>query len=232
MPDAPNITPEDNEDNLVITDNTGNIVLKAGQLDEDTTGLETTTVKAKVAIISNIYTKPEVDAQNEEHATATQNAINNLKTELSESMVSESDSLTIVDEAGNIGFMVESDSEGRSITYVDKLKAESIVKHGVEVVTEQDLTHEIETLEQMLIEIQPGHVLVVARATADANGNIITGTYATKAELSEQNESIVSEADTLIVADDTGNKAFEVDATGTTSVAKLNTGELQCNAMV
>ena len=201
------------------------------------------------------YTSSEVGADPAGSAAA-------VKAELSESIDSESNSFTIVDEAGNIGFKVEDDSEGRSTTYVDKLDAGSIVINGVTAATQQDLAYEIETLEQKLIETQPGKVLAVARAKADADGNIITDTYATKSELTdgsfvvqladianiaaaaemayrdgddnvikdtyatkvelnERNESIASESDTFIVADDTGNKAFEVDATGTTSVAKL-----------
>lgn len=46
-----------------IVDEDGNILLKAGKLDEDTAGLETTTVVAETANIGNIYTKTEVDAK-------------------------------------------------------------------------------------------------------------------------------------------------------------------------
>lgn len=66
LTNAPNIAPEDNEDCLLVTDSTGNIVLKVGNLDEadrSITGLETTTVKAENANIGNVYTKTEVDAK-------------------------------------------------------------------------------------------------------------------------------------------------------------------------
>lgn len=45
-----------------IVDDSGNILLRAGELDESTTGLETPSLVAKTADIGNIYTKTEVDA--------------------------------------------------------------------------------------------------------------------------------------------------------------------------
>lgn len=58
---APNITTDEEDNSLLIADETGNIVFKAGVLDENITGVETTIIKAQEAEISNVYTKTEVD---------------------------------------------------------------------------------------------------------------------------------------------------------------------------
>ena len=65
LENAPDIATEENEDSLIITDNSGNIVLRAGNLDENDdkiTGIETTTIRAEEAEIKNVYIKSEVDA--------------------------------------------------------------------------------------------------------------------------------------------------------------------------
>lgn len=60
---APDISTDEEDNSLLVTDKTGNIVFKAGNLDENTTGIETATIKAKAADIDNIYDKLTVDAK-------------------------------------------------------------------------------------------------------------------------------------------------------------------------
>ena len=113
---APNIV-EDGSGNMVITDESGNIIFKA-----DADGIHSTalTLNGEVAAtekyvddaIAEIPT-PDVSGQINTHNTSEtahediRQAINTAKEELSESIVAESDEWKVVDEAGNIIFSVD-----------------------------------------------------------------------------------------------------------------------------
>ena len=116
LTNAPNIA-EDGAGNMVIADESGNIIFKA-----DTEGIHTTalslngetaaTEKYVDDAIAEIPT-PDVSGQIEAHNTSEtahediRQAINTAKEELSESIVAEADEWKVVDEAGNIIFSVD-----------------------------------------------------------------------------------------------------------------------------
>ena len=116
LTNAPNIT-EDDGGNMVIADESGNIIFKADADGMHTTTLtlngETAATEAYVnAAIAEIPT-PDVSGQIEAHNTSEnahediRQAINTAKEELSESIVAESDEWKVVDESGNIIFSVD-----------------------------------------------------------------------------------------------------------------------------
>ena len=126
LTDAPNIA-EDDSGNMVIADESGNIIFKA-----DADGIHTTAfslngepvatetfVNEAVASI-NI---PEVDFTGYATEEFVSQSIESAKTEISESITSESDEWKVVDEAGNIIFSV--DNTGAHTTELT-LKGESI----------------------------------------------------------------------------------------------------------
>ena len=116
LTDAPNIS-EDDSGNMVIADESGNIIFKA-----DADGIHTTAVSLNGEVaatekyvddaIANIPT-PDVSGQinthnisSDAHADIRQ-AIEDAKEELSDSIVAESEEWKVVDEAGNIIFSVD-----------------------------------------------------------------------------------------------------------------------------
>lgn len=140
LTDAPNIA-EDDFGNMVIADESGNIIFKA-----DADGIHTTAVslngeaaateKYVDDAVANIPT-PDVSGQINTHNTSEEahadirQAIENAKEELSESIVAESDEWKVVDEAGNIIFSVDASGahttnltlngeEAATKTYVDE----------------------------------------------------------------------------------------------------------------
>jgi hypothetical protein len=217
LPDAPNIAPEDNEDSLVITDNAGNIVLKAGELDEDTTGLETTTViadevKANTAVIGNIYNKTEVDAAITEHkndiiahtkaqvglgnvdntsdadkpvSTATKEALDSLKSELSEQIVSESNAWQIVDDDGNVVLRAGELDDGTTGLETTTIRARVAAIDNVYTKTEIDaaianagyaITANADDDDVVILEGTSGTNSVTYKATHASSG-VTAGTY-------------------------------------------------------
>lgn len=153
LTDAPNIT-ENDSDNMVIADESGNIIFKA-----DADGIHTTAVSLNGEVaasekyvdeaIANIPT-PDVSGQinahnasEEAHADIRQ-AIEDAKEELSESIVAESDEWKVVDNNGNIIFSV--DAEGAHTTELtlngESAATESYVDNAIENIEfpETDLT--------------------------------------------------------------------------------------------
>ena len=143
---APNIT-EDDGDNLVIVDESGNIIFKA-----DTEGMHTTalTLNGEAAAtekyvdeaIAEIPT-PDVSGQLNAHNTSEtahediRQAINTAKEELSESIVAEADEWKVVDEAGNIIFSV--DASGAHTT--------ELTLNGENVATESYVDNAVDSIE-------------------------------------------------------------------------------------
>lgn len=136
LTNAPNIT-EDESSNMIIADESGNIIFKVDSEGAHTTNLildgenAATEVYVDNAIaninfpktdLSGYYTKDETDT-----------AINNLKTEISESIISESTEWTIVDNDGNI--ISKIDADGLETTNV---KAQAIVVNGTDVESKID----------------------------------------------------------------------------------------------
>ena len=110
LTDAPNIN-EDDSGNMVIADESGNIIFKA-----DADGIHTTAVSLNgEAAASQKYVDeavaniniPETDLSDYYTKEQTDTAINTVKEELSESIVAESEEWKVVDEAGNIIFSVD-----------------------------------------------------------------------------------------------------------------------------
>ena len=110
LTNAPDIT-EDDSGNMVIADESGNIIFKA-----DAEGIHTTAVslngeaaateKYVDDAVANIDI-PEVDFTGYATEDFVSTAIDSAKEELSESIVAESDEWKVVDEAGNIIFSVD-----------------------------------------------------------------------------------------------------------------------------
>ena len=105
---APNIT-ENEAENVVIADGEGNIIFKVDADGTHTTALTLNGEKAatETYVDQAIAEIPEVDLTNYYTKDETNTALENLQTEISESIVSESDEWKVVDEAGNIMFSVD-----------------------------------------------------------------------------------------------------------------------------
>ena len=111
LTNAPNID-EDDSGNVVIADESGNIIFKA-----DADGIHTTTVTVNdgEAVATEKYVDeaianidiPEVDFTGYATEDFVTTAVDSAKEELSESIVAESDEWKVVDEAGNIIFSVD-----------------------------------------------------------------------------------------------------------------------------
>ena len=109
LTDAPNIT-EDDSGNMVVADESGNIIFKA-----DVDGIHTTAVSidgeaaatekyVDEAIANNV---PNVDFDGYATEDFVTSSIDSAKEELSESIVAESDEWKVVDDVGNIIFSVD-----------------------------------------------------------------------------------------------------------------------------
>ena len=110
LTNAPNII-EDESGDLVIADNTGNVIFKV-----DSDGMHTTALSLNgSAAATEDYVNeamasidiPEVDFTGYATEEFVENTVDSMKEELSESITSESDEWKIVDEAGNIIFSVD-----------------------------------------------------------------------------------------------------------------------------
>lgn len=138
LANAPDIS-EDGAGNMIIADESGNIIFKA-----DTDGIHTTAVsingeaaateKYVDEAVANIDI-PDVDFTGYATEDYVTTEINSAKEELSESIVAESDEWKVVDEAGNIIFRVDADGahttsltlNGQSVTDIVNDKFASLV---------------------------------------------------------------------------------------------------------
>jgi uncharacterized protein YxjI/sulfur carrier protein ThiS len=131
LKNAPAIEAEENEKSLIITDNNGNIVLKAGHLDEaddKLTGIETTEVILKggkvderINNLSADFAAHKTDVNNNSadpiHIQPDERAKWNAKVDdedlekLSKEITSESEEFTIADKDGNVAARVNQDGE-------------------------------------------------------------------------------------------------------------------------
>ena len=137
LTNAPNIS-EDGSDNMIIADESGNIIFKA-----DADGIHTTAVslngeaaateKYVDDAVANIPT-PDVSGQINAHNASEgahadiRQAIEDAKEELSESIVAETDEWKVVDDAGNV--IISVDADGLETTTVN---AQVIVVNGVDI---------------------------------------------------------------------------------------------------
>ena len=138
LTNAPNIA-EDGAGNMIIADESGNIIFKA-----DTDGIHTTALSLNgeaAATESYVDTAidniefPEIDLTDYYNKTETDRVLNNLKEEISESIISESEEWKIVDGDGNIIFSVDADGahttslnlDGKDINDIMDNKVASLV---------------------------------------------------------------------------------------------------------
>lgn len=216
LPDAPDITSEE-DDSLLITDTSGNIVFKAGNLDKldsDKTGIETTTIIAKEADIDNIYNKSEVDAllaekSDDDHkhdisVTGTGDTaitvigqgskdsvhytINHIKTNKAGAHTK-----VTVNEYGHI-------TEGSTPTDIKDLGITNV--YNKDEVDAINAAHETATTAHTKDQVGLGNV----DNTSDIDKPISTATQnAIDGLKSELSESITSESDSWTIVDDSGN---------------------------
>lgn len=146
-------------------------------------------------------------------STAQREALDSLKSELSETIVSEAKEWTIADEDGNV--VAKVDSNGLETTTVT---AKAMVVNGTDVKTTLD------NISSDISDITNGDV-VVAEAThaesanKDANGNVIVDTYETKADANSKLETAKGYTDT--VASSKVNTSDVVDNLTTSDATKV-----------
>ena len=223
LTNAPNIT-EDESGDMIITDQKDNVIFIV-----DSEGIHSTAltlkgepaatekyVNDKVDIISqkvdlsNHYTKEETDA-----------AINSAKEELSESITTESSEWTVVDEAGNIIFKV--DSEGAhttSLSLKDGEPAATVTYVNDEITKVNESVNNInDQLDNLNIPNLQGYATeeYVDNAVSE-HAEEVLDTHYTKTEIDtivdNTKESIMSESTEWKVVDEAGNIVFSVDNTG------------------
>lgn len=209
LTNAPDIS-EDGTGNMVIADESGNIIFKA-----DADGIHTTAVSinseaaATEKYVNDAIAKiptPDVSRQINAHNASEgahadiRQAIKDAKEELSESIVAESDEWKVVDESGNIIFSV--DASGAHTTELtlngESAATESYVDKAIAAIPETDLS---------------GYY------TKEETNTAINDV---KEELSE---SIVADSEEWKVVDNNGNIIFSVDAKGAHTTALTLNGE-------
>lgn len=236
LTNAPDIT-EDDSGNMIIADESGNIIFKA-----DADGIHTTAVTingeaaATETYVDNAVANidiPEVDFTGYATEDFVTSSVESAKTEISESIVSESNEWKIVDNEGNIIFSVDSEGahtteftlNGESAateTYVDEAIAnidfpetdltgyatETYVAEEIAKIPQTDLTgYATEEYVNNAIDAIPETDLTDYYTKTETDTAINTA----KEELSE---SIVAESDEWKVVDEAGHIIFSVDATG------------------
>ena len=134
LTDAPNIA-EDDSGNMVIADESGNIIFKA-----DADGIHTTAVSLNgEAAASQKYVDeavanidiPDVNFTGYATEDFVTSAVDSAKEELSESIVSESDEWKVVDESGNIIFSVDADGAHTTALSLNGESVEDIIDERV-----------------------------------------------------------------------------------------------------
>lgn len=207
LTNAPDIS-EDGSGNMVITDESGNIIFKA-----DAEGIHTTAVslngeaaateKYVDEAVANIEI-PKVDFTGYATEDFVTSAVDSAKEELSESITSETEELKVVDEVGNIIFSV--DADGAHTTELtlsgEKAATEKYVDDAISAIPSTDLTDYYNKEE--------------------TNAAINTA----KEEISE---SIVSESNEWKIVDEAGNIIFSVDETGAHTTELTLNGETVAN---
>ena len=242
---APNID-EDESGNLVIADESGNIILKT-----DADGLHTTalylggepaaTESYVDEAVANIDI-PEVDFAGYATEEFVSQSIETVKTEIGESIESESSEWKIVDNNGNIIFKI--DSDGAHTTNLtldgDPAASKSYVDESISNIEfpETDLTEYAtkEYVNDAVNSIEIPEADFTGYATEEYVNKAIDGIefpetdltdYYTKSETNaaidaakeELSESIVAESDEWKVVDEAGNIIFSVDADGAHTTA-------------
>jgi hypothetical protein len=196
---APNIIDDETGD-LTITDDSGNIIFKV-----DTDGIHSTTLTLDGSPAATEEYVDKAIATNVDftgYATEklVEQSIENVKTELSESIISESNEWKIVDGEGNIIFNV--DDTGAHTTGLslngEVAATEKYVDDAIAKIPTTDLSDYY---------------------NKEETDNAIT---TAKEELSE---SIVAESDEWKVVDEAGNIIFSVDATGAHTTELTLNGE-------
>ena len=134
LSNAPNIA-EDDSGNMIIADESGNIIFRA-----DADGIHTTALSlngesaATEAFVNEAVANidiPEVDFTGYATESYVDNSIENTKKELSESIVSESNEWKIVDEAGNIIFNVDATGAHTTSLSLNGQDVEDIIDNKV-----------------------------------------------------------------------------------------------------
>lgn len=249
LTDAPNIA-EDDSGNMVIADESGNIIFKA-----DANGIHTTAVSLNgEAAASEKYVDeaianidiPEVDFTGYATEDFVNTAIDSAKEELGESIVSESNEWKIVDEVGNIIFSV--DADGAHTTELTLNGKEAATKEYVDNVfndidiPEVDFTgyateNYVDNKVADLVNSAPealntlGELAAALENHEDAYDALLetVGSKATHTDLEnlkeELSESITAEAEDWKVVDGNGNIIFSVDNTGAHTTSLTLNGE-------
>jgi predicted aspartyl protease len=238
LTNAPNIS-EDDSGNMVIADESGNIIFKA-----DADGIHTTAVSLNgEAAASEKYVDeaianidiPEVDFTGYATEDYVNAAVDSAKEELSESIVAESDEWKVVDEAGNVIFSV--DASGAHTTELTLDGKEAATKeyvdnvfNGIEIpevdftgyATETYVDNKVADLVNSAPEALNtlGELATALKNHEDAYDALLetVGGKATHADLEnlkeELSESITAEAEDWKVVDGNGNIIFSVNADG------------------
>lgn len=134
LTNAPNIA-EDDSGNMVIADESGNVIFKA-----DADGIHTTAVSLNgETAASERYVDeavasidiPEIDFTGYATEDFVTSAVDSVREELSESIVTESDEWKVVDEAGNIIFCVDADGAHTTALSLNGESVEAIIADRV-----------------------------------------------------------------------------------------------------
>ena len=231
LTNAPNII-EDESGDMVITDQKDNVIFRV-----DSEGIHSTAltlkgepaatekyVSDKVDVVSKKVDNikiPEVDLSNHYTKEETDAAIESAKEELSESIVAESSEWTVVDEAGNIIFKV--DSEGAhttSLSLKDGEPAATVTYVNDEITKVNESVNNInDQLDNLNIPNLQGYATeeYVDNAVSE-HAEEVLDTHYTKTEIDtivdNTKESIMSESTEWKVVDEAGNIVFSVDNTG------------------
>lgn len=246
LTNAPNIT-EDDSGNMIIADESGNIIFKA-----DADGIHTTAlslngeIAATEAYVDEAVASidiPKVDFTGYATEEYVGTAINMAKEELSESITAESEEWKVVDNNGNIIFSV--DSNGAHTTeltlngltaatenYVDtaiaNIPATDFTGYATETYVDNKVADLVNSAPEALNTL--GELATALENHEDAYDALLetVGSKATKTELedmkNELSESIVSETDEFHIVDEAGNIITSIDNNGvaTTTVTAQN----------
>lgn len=204
---APNIA-EDDSGELTITDEEGNVIIKV-----DAEGLHTPalTLDGKPAASKDYVDNAiatNVDFTGYATEKLVEQAIEDVKNELSESIVSQEDEWKIVDNSGNIIFKVDADGlHTTDLSLGDKKAAtEEYVNEAVAEIPTPDVSGQIN----------------IHNTSETAHEDIRQAIETTKEELSE---SIVSNSDEWKVVDEAGNIIFGLDESGAHTTSLTVNGE-------
>ena len=186
------------DDENFATTVTTQIASKAAQTDLDTHTTNTANphnVTATQVGLGNVDNTADI---NKPVSTAQQEALDNLKSELSESIVSEAEEWTIVDNSGNIVARV--DANGLETTTVT---AQNVIVNGVDL-------GDLGGGDMMKATYDKDDDGVVDKAAQDASGNVITEHYETKSDASAKLDTINTTLESYYTKTDIDNKGYAV----------------------